>query len=227
MIGVISADNHYVVPSCCTSTSIAQQTRERDWANVVTCHAGDPAAYTWRLANFTLGEHVLMPPLDEQQTQGQQQQATAAAAATAVAVSCCGNFALVGNDAGRVDRYNLQSGIHRGTYWRKQPDGELCSQLFPASLHFALLAIFCSYHRRRWVQYAKQPCSTPLWHALPCCKPYVSGCWQAYKPYKCTAYKQYCMPYQPLYATRIRIKNLKLAFLGAAVMFLLSSMLLC
>ncbi|KAF6265106.1 WD40 repeat-like protein [Scenedesmus sp. NREL 46B-D3] len=99
----------------------ASETRERDWANVVTCHAGDPAAYTWRLAHFTLGEHVLTPPPDEQQAQGRQQQA--AAAATAVAVSCCGNFALVGSDAGRVDRYNLQSGIHRGTYWRKQADG--------------------------------------------------------------------------------------------------------
>ncbi|WIA17803.1 hypothetical protein OEZ85_009315 [Tetradesmus obliquus] len=101
----------------------ACETRERDWANVVTCHAGDPAAYTWRLAHFTLGEHVLLPPPDEQQAPGQQLQT--AAAATAVAVSCCGNFALVGNDAGRVDRYNLQSGIHRGSYWRKQADGAL------------------------------------------------------------------------------------------------------
>jgi hypothetical protein len=69
---------------------------------------------------------VLLPPLDEHQAPGQQPQtaAAAAAAATAVAVSCCGNFALVGNDAGRVDRYNLQSGIHRGTYWRKQAGGE-------------------------------------------------------------------------------------------------------
>lgn len=89
---------------------------------MVTCHAGDPAAYTWRLAHFTLGEHVLLPPPEEQQAPGQQLQT--AAAATAVAVSCCGNFALVGNDAGRVDRYNLQSGIHRGSYWRKQADGE-------------------------------------------------------------------------------------------------------
>uniref|UniRef100_A0A383VCR0 Small-subunit processome Utp21 domain-containing protein n=1 Tax=Tetradesmus obliquus TaxID=3088 RepID=A0A383VCR0_TETOB len=101
----------------------ACETRERDWANVVTCHAGDPAAYTWRLAHFTLGEHVLLPPPEEQQAPGQQLQT--AAAATAVAVSCCGNFALVGNDAGRVDRYNLQSGIHRGSYWRKQADGAL------------------------------------------------------------------------------------------------------
>jgi U3 small nucleolar RNA-associated protein 21 len=85
-----------------------------------------------------------MPPLDEQQMPGQQQQAAAAAAATAVAVSCCGNFALVGNDAGRVDRYNLQSGIHRGTYWRKQSDGELWSWLFTATLGVAFAAMLSS-----------------------------------------------------------------------------------
>ena len=38
------------------------ETRERDWANVVTCHEGEPRAYTWRLADGVLGEHVLAPP---------------------------------------------------------------------------------------------------------------------------------------------------------------------
>jgi hypothetical protein len=156
----------YVILCCCTCAQRLphKQTRERDWANVVTCHAGDPAAYTWRLANFTLGEHVLMPPLDEQQTPGQQQQA-AAAAATAVAVSCCGNFALVGNDAGRVDRYNLQSGIHRGTYWRKQADGEGhgCSPLvYPWHCRqFMKLAQVSTVEVRK-----AAVLSTPFWHGF-------------------------------------------------------------
>ncbi len=37
---------------------------------------------------------------------------------TAVAVSSCGNYGLVGTAAGRVDRYNMQSGLHRGFYAR-------------------------------------------------------------------------------------------------------------
>jgi len=37
---------------------------------------------------------------------------------TAVAVSSCGNYGLVGTSAGRVDRYNMQSGLHRGFYAR-------------------------------------------------------------------------------------------------------------
>ncbi|KAF8055387.1 WDR36 [Scenedesmus sp. PABB004] len=94
----------------------ACEARERDWANVVTCHAGDPAAYTWRLAHFTLGEHALLPPPEDDG-------GPPPAPASAVAVSCCGNFALVGSEAGRVDRYNLQSGQHRGGYARRGADG--------------------------------------------------------------------------------------------------------
>lgn len=37
---------------------------------------------------------------------------------TAVAVSPCGNFGLVGTAAGRLDRYNMQSGLHRGCFAR-------------------------------------------------------------------------------------------------------------
>ena len=31
-----------------------------------------------------------------------------------VAVSSCGNFGIAGAQSGRIDKYNLQSGLHRG-----------------------------------------------------------------------------------------------------------------
>lgn len=34
----------------------------------------------------------------------------------AVSITSCGNFALIGSSCGRVDVYNLQSGLHRGCY---------------------------------------------------------------------------------------------------------------
>lgn len=53
----------YALPTVAPVTNCPPgQVRERDWANVVTAHEGDPAAYTWRLAHFTLGDHVLVPP---------------------------------------------------------------------------------------------------------------------------------------------------------------------
>lgn len=90
----------------------AAEARERDWANVITAHEGDPTAYTWRLQHFTLGEARLRPPPSELAGR-------AAAPVTAVAVSPCGNYGIVGSAAGRVDRYNMQSGAHRGTYGRR------------------------------------------------------------------------------------------------------------
>lgn len=34
----------------------------------------------------------------------------------AVDITSCGNFALVGSSCGRVDVFNMQSGLHRGCY---------------------------------------------------------------------------------------------------------------
>ena len=88
------------------------QLRERDWCNVVTVHSGCPAAYTWRLAAGALGEHALTPPR------------SSGAPVTCCAVSACGNYALLGSDCGDVDRFNLQSGLHRGGFTRPlQPPG--------------------------------------------------------------------------------------------------------
>ena len=35
--------------------------------------------------------------------------------ATCLCLSMCGNFVIIGYDSGHVDKYNIQSGIHRGS----------------------------------------------------------------------------------------------------------------
>ena len=96
------------------------QVREKDWCNVITAHHGDSAAYTWRLQNFTLGEHVLKPPKSKKRKAEKHAdiEEQAQAPVTAVAMSQCGNYGLVGRASGTVDRYNMQSGLHRGSYTR-------------------------------------------------------------------------------------------------------------
>ncbi|KAK7286622.1 hypothetical protein RJT34_21751 [Clitoria ternatea] len=78
--------------------------RERDWSNVVTCHMDTSQAYVWRLQNFVLGEHILKP-CPENPTP-----------VKACAISACGNFAILGTAGGWIERFNLQSGIRRGSY---------------------------------------------------------------------------------------------------------------
>ncbi|XP_010681761.2 U3 small nucleolar RNA-associated protein 21 homolog [Beta vulgaris subsp. vulgaris] len=81
--------------------------RERDWCNVVTCHMDTTKAYVWRLQNFVLGEHILNPS-DENQTP-----------IKACTISACGNFAVLGTAGGWIERFNLQSGLSRGSYLDK------------------------------------------------------------------------------------------------------------
>ncbi|KAL6759017.1 WD40 repeat-like protein [Haematococcus lacustris] len=95
--------------------------RERDWANVITAHEGDPTAYVWRLAHFTLGEHELRPPLPPPQLPPSG--GALGGPVTSVALSPCGNFGVVGSGTGRLDKYNMQSGIHRGVFGRQPPAG--------------------------------------------------------------------------------------------------------
>ena len=82
----------------------ACQIRERDWCNVLTAHVDEPCAYTWRLYNYVIGEHALRPP------------GKANGSVTAVAIRACGTVGLVATSTGRLDRFNLQSGLHRGNF---------------------------------------------------------------------------------------------------------------
>ncbi|XP_060917338.1 WD repeat-containing protein 36 [Labrus mixtus] len=79
--------------------------RQSDWDGIVSCHRGRLATTTWNYQRCTMGAYHLQPPDTPRN-----------AIATAVSITSCGNFALIGSSCGRVDVYNLQSGMHRGCY---------------------------------------------------------------------------------------------------------------
>uniref|UniRef100_A0A3Q2P0E8 WD repeat domain 36 n=1 Tax=Fundulus heteroclitus TaxID=8078 RepID=A0A3Q2P0E8_FUNHE len=78
---------------------------QSDWDGIVACHRGRLTATTWNYQRCTMGAHHLKPPAVRKD-----------AVATAVEITSCGNFAVIGSSCGRVDVYNLQSGLHRGCY---------------------------------------------------------------------------------------------------------------
>ncbi|KAJ1260095.1 hypothetical protein BS78_10G205900 [Paspalum vaginatum] len=78
--------------------------RARDWCNVVTCHMDAPQAYVWRLQNFVIGEHILTPS------------SATVTPIKACVISACGNFTILGTEGGWIEKFNLQSGISRGSY---------------------------------------------------------------------------------------------------------------
>ncbi|TMS08353.1 WD repeat-containing protein 36 [Larimichthys crocea] len=79
--------------------------RQSDWDGIVACHRGRLATTTWNYQRCTMGAHHLRPPASRSDN-----------IATAVDITSCGNFAVIGSSCGRVDVYNLQSGLHRGCY---------------------------------------------------------------------------------------------------------------
>jgi U3 small nucleolar RNA-associated protein 21 len=92
------------------------ESRDRDWGNLVTIHKDRGDAYSWRYKHRASTEMVLRQP--SWKTNEKMFAADTKIHATSVAVSACGNFCVVGNKGGSVHRYNLQSGLPRGSFPR-------------------------------------------------------------------------------------------------------------
>jgi U3 small nucleolar RNA-associated protein 21 len=99
--------------------SIAFSTaRSKDWDDVVTYHEGESMGRSWSVDGKRMGKWTLKTDgvvtvsvsfsHDEIGTDGMRIQTTA--------VTACGNFGLVGSDAGVVVSYNLQSGLKRKVF---------------------------------------------------------------------------------------------------------------
>lgn len=98
----------------------ASEIRERDWANIVSCHVGQNCAYTWRLEDKVLGKKVLGKDISN-------------SAITAVSLSACGNFAILGRENGSLEKYNVQSGLFRGSFPPQTEVSKENQELFPGT----------------------------------------------------------------------------------------------
>lgn len=81
--------------------SIAKQ---REWDNIISCHRNTNTATTWNREKMAVGKHSF------------RSSERKARPITAVCLSSCGNYAIIGSMSGWIDKYNVQSGIHRGTF---------------------------------------------------------------------------------------------------------------
>jgi U3 small nucleolar RNA-associated protein 21 len=78
--------------------------KEKEWDNIITCHENSSIAYTWNFQKRIIGKHQL------QSTEPKK------TPIKSVAISTCGNFAIIGTASGWIDKFNIQSGIHRGSF---------------------------------------------------------------------------------------------------------------
>ncbi|GAA5808757.1 hypothetical protein MFLAVUS_002153 [Mucor flavus] len=76
--------------------------KTKDWDNVITCHANDNACRTWSSKSKKIGAHVLI--------------SSDKTAVKSTCISTCGNFGFLGCASGAVDMFNMQSGQYRKTF---------------------------------------------------------------------------------------------------------------
>ncbi|KOX73225.1 WD repeat-containing protein 36 [Melipona quadrifasciata] len=82
-------------------------TREKEWDNVAAIHSGLGTVTTWSFDKSRMGEHKLLP---------EKFKSNRNIVATSVCITKCGNFVVIGYNNGHVERYNMQSGLHRASY---------------------------------------------------------------------------------------------------------------
>ncbi|KAH8310696.1 hypothetical protein KR044_002569 [Drosophila immigrans] len=85
--------------------------REREWDNIAAIHAGIIQTTTWTFNKSRMGEHRLVPTQFQNKNRSNYQSET-----TSIILTHCGNFVIIGYSSGDVERFNIQSGLHRSTY---------------------------------------------------------------------------------------------------------------
>uniref|UniRef100_A0A224ZBY7 WD-repeat protein n=1 Tax=Rhipicephalus zambeziensis TaxID=60191 RepID=A0A224ZBY7_9ACAR len=96
------------MPPICEFTS--ETTREKEWDSVAACHRGVKRVTTWSYDRCCMGKHQLLHD---------RFKGVRGVSALCVSLSACGNFVTIGYSSGHVDRFNIQSGIHRMTYGKE------------------------------------------------------------------------------------------------------------
>lgn len=90
----------------------SETTREKEWDNIAAVHLGLATVTTWSYDKLKMGELKLLP----ERFDAKKSQLKVNVVATCLCLTSCGNFVLIGYSSGHVDRFNIQSGIHRGSY---------------------------------------------------------------------------------------------------------------
>jgi len=90
-----------------------EKCREREWDGMISFYKKHKVASSWSIRNCKMGEHNFVHKRFLSKSNGSKLQT---AYVTCVNLTSCGNFCLIGYNSGHVDRYNIQSGIFRGSY---------------------------------------------------------------------------------------------------------------
>ncbi|KAH8874328.1 WD repeat-containing protein 36 [Schistosoma japonicum] len=98
--------------------------RAEAWDSVVTIHKGKRQVASWNFMKATRGQHWF-DPLKFRGCGGEANRLYKKTFATCVYMTNCGNYVLIGYSSGDVFKFNMQSGLERGSYG--SPNAHCCS----------------------------------------------------------------------------------------------------
>lgn len=87
----------------------SETAQEKAWDNVAALHRGKTVVTTWSIGSQKMGKHKLIHERFKDNNMS-------GSVATCLDLTVCGNFVVIGYDSGHIDKYNIQSGIHRGSF---------------------------------------------------------------------------------------------------------------
>ncbi|CAH8620198.1 unnamed protein product [Schistosoma rodhaini] len=102
----------------------ACSTRAEAWDSVVAIHSGKRQVTSWNFAKATRGQHWF-DPLKFHGCDDEANRLYKKTVATCAFLTNCGNYALIGYSNGDVFKFNMQSGLERGSYG--SPTAHFCS----------------------------------------------------------------------------------------------------
>ncbi|XP_058812783.1 WD repeat-containing protein 36 [Topomyia yanbarensis] len=89
----------------------SEMTRDKEWDSIAAAHRGLVQVTTWSFDKCRMGELKLVPEVFQNKNR-----TDFGVTVTALCLSHCGNFVAVGYSSGHLERFNVQSGIHRASY---------------------------------------------------------------------------------------------------------------
>ncbi|XP_055587163.1 WD repeat-containing protein 36 [Uranotaenia lowii] len=89
----------------------SELTRDKEWDSIAAAHSGLVQVTTWSFDKCRMGELKLVPERFQNKNR-----TDFGVSVTALNLSHCGNFVTIGYSSGHLERFNIQSGIHRASY---------------------------------------------------------------------------------------------------------------
>ena len=126
----------------------SETSKENEWDNIACVHEDTCVVTTWSFQKQRMGELKLRHQRFKEDKKLRESKATC------LNLSICGNFVMIGYDSGHLDKFNIQSGIFRGSFETSKTDPKAHSEKVQAiisdGLNQTVVSADCGKNLKFW-----------------------------------------------------------------------------